>query len=140
EPWVLLSGLGAQKGSTFRPEKVRSKRVRRGDDTKASIRQSRYAILPEVIRYHANSGSSTRPAGIRLLPPCEAGGTMERSNRGRSAMKKLLWVLVGCLVVLAVIITVVVLNLDGIIRRTVETQTEKQLDLPAELADAKFSI
>lgn len=55
-------------------------------------------------------------------------------------MKKLLWVLVGCLVVLAVIITVVVLNLDGIIRRTVETQTEKQLDLPAELADAKFSI
>lgn len=55
-------------------------------------------------------------------------------------MKKIVLVLIGLILVVCLIITVLILNLDGIVRRTVESQTQKQLELPAQLADAETSI
>lgn len=54
--------------------------------------------------------------------------------------KQMWWVLLACGLVLVGVIITILLSLNGIIRRTIISQSEKQLQLPAQLADADFSI
>lgn len=54
--------------------------------------------------------------------------------------KRMWWVLLACGLVLIGVIVVILLSLNGIIRRTIVSQSEQQLGLPAQLADVDFSI
>lgn len=54
--------------------------------------------------------------------------------------KKLIWIAVSVVVLLLVAIGIVFLNLNGIVRRTVETQTSSSLDLQTTLGGASVSI
>lgn len=55
-------------------------------------------------------------------------------------MKKIWWVLLAGVLVLIGVIIVIMLGLDGFIRRTIVSESEQQLELSAQLADADFSI
>src|SRR5687768_2103395 len=55
-------------------------------------------------------------------------------------MKKLKWVVLGLLAVIVVVIVVVLMNLNSIVRRTVETQSTASLKVPATLGGASLSL
>lgn len=58
----------------------------------------------------------------------------------KSVKRRIGWVVLVCAMVLIGIVVVLLLSLNGIIRRTVVSQSEQQLDLPAQLADADLSL
>ncbi|MGH7178075.1 MAG: AsmA family protein [Tepidisphaeraceae bacterium] len=55
-------------------------------------------------------------------------------------MKKLKWVILALLIAVIVAGTAVVMSLDGIVRRTIETQATDSLDLKTTLASASVSL
>ena len=55
-------------------------------------------------------------------------------------MKKLKWVALGLLALVVVVVVVVLMNLNSIVRRTVETQSTANLKVPATLDSAAVSI
>jgi hypothetical protein len=54
--------------------------------------------------------------------------------------KKLKWIVLGVLALIVVAVVIVLMNLNGIVRRTVETQSTAQLKLPTTLGGASLSI
>ncbi len=55
-------------------------------------------------------------------------------------MKKLKWIILALVLVIIVGFSIVVMNLDGIVRRTVESQATSSLDVKTTLAAAHLSI
>ncbi|HEV7301774.1 MAG TPA: AsmA family protein [Tepidisphaeraceae bacterium] len=55
-------------------------------------------------------------------------------------MKKMKWIALGLLALVVVVVVVVLVNLNSIVRRTVETQSTANLKVPASLESAAVSI